>query len=414
MLKPITFVFFYMFLFFLPLYEAPKNIFGGLFVILGAVWWVLNKRSLLCELHGQQKEILSLLLLLVITPFFSGLGEHTLDSTDSFANALNWSLMPLIALVFLLIKPSERQSLVAVRLLCVSGVVAVIQSFFSWDGVYPELNSVGHVNQSALYVTFLLVGVGFIFFSDRFSRLDWLLGIVVSICVFAYQGPARSLVAFAGAVVACGILVVGYFVVKQKWMAATSAFVIGLTIILVGMTTPYKHLGLYADFKKELDSRFDSVADPFSQRDRLLSSAWLVASDSAFGYGIKSFSNAVTWERLEAKALAQELNWDQIQSDLFVSKHGHNLFANVLVERGWVGVLSIALFLFSIILIQTRYFARGDGLSLPILATLILVLLCGLGQSTLHNEHGQLALLWIVLGYALQRVHQQDVLGTTQ
>ncbi len=69
----------------------------------------------------------------------------------------------------------------------------------------------------------------------------------------------------------------------------------------------------------------------------------------------------------------------------------HNLFANLLVERGWLGVCVFTMFLLALLFYFSNSFqfvASQFGI-----LTLCVIIVSGLGQSALHVEHGQLALL---------------------
>ena len=157
----VAFGFLLLFLFFLPLYEAPKNIFSVLFVFLGG--WIAFRRQHAFGFFSRKDPAAWIFLLLAISPFFAGIGSPYMSYGERFSNALNWSLMPLVALALILFNVSRNQLVWALRVLCVGTVVAIIHAFIHCAGMYPELNSVGHVNQSALYLAFSLVPAGLLF-----------------------------------------------------------------------------------------------------------------------------------------------------------------------------------------------------------------------------------------------------------
>lgn len=397
-LKQISLIFFYLFLFFLPLYEAPKNIFGGLFIISGLVFvardFTLSNRR---TQKGPNTLFFWVLLIFTFSPFLAGLGDTVLSQTEKMSNALNWAIMPGICLVLFLLKLNERQVLGSIQILCFSGVIAIAESFLSWEGIYPQLNSVGHVNQSALYAMFLAVGAAILLVQEKPKVFHCFLAVVTLIAVIAYQGPARSLVAFAGLSIILAVATLIYFGNRKDLFYLVVASLCGIVSIAVFAFAPAEKLWIYEDFKVELEDRLRSTSNPYSQRDRLLNSSLEISGSSAFGFGIKSFSKVVTESALKARVLNREGDWEEEKKEFFVSTHGHSLFGNVLVERGWFGVTVLGL---GLVVIGFNFLGRGfggDPMAFLGVLTVGTVLLTGLGQTTLHNEHGQLALLLLML-----------------
>mgnify|MGYP003565696889 FL=1 len=74
--RRMSIAFFYIFIFALPLFEAPKNIFGVLFVMFGFVAVCTDRRW-----TNNQPLILTLfgLLCLILSTVFAGLGQELAD-----------------------------------------------------------------------------------------------------------------------------------------------------------------------------------------------------------------------------------------------------------------------------------------------------------------------------------------------
>ena len=129
--KSIALGFFLVFSLFLPLYEAPKNIFSVLFIFLGG-WVALWHEGAMVRLRSWDLVVWAFLLL-AISPFVAYWNSPYLDWLSRLSSALNWALMPLVALVILLVNISKGHLLWALRSLCLGSIVAVGEAFYSWS-----------------------------------------------------------------------------------------------------------------------------------------------------------------------------------------------------------------------------------------------------------------------------------------
>lgn len=397
--KALAWLFFSLFIFFLPLYEAPKNIFSVIFIFFGVASIVTQISALK---YFKNADVVCLAFaLLVLSPFFAGIGSTVMDVSDRFWSALNWALMPLVALVLLMVNFTALQLIWSLRIFCIGTIVAIIESFSSWSGwlgSYPELNSVGHVNQSALYLAFSIIPVGLLL-GIRRNLVNMILGVVVVAAVFWYQGPAKSLVGFAAFVMALGGVWSIYCWTHRYIKTLIGSLALSLAALLVALTIPPTYLGYYEHFRSDLQHRWDSEKNPYSYRDRILNSAVEVSGKSLLGFGLGSFGEATTLQRIKASVESRGGDWDIEKDRFFSTSHGHNIFANVLVERGWIGIMVLSLCLLAFLILFRRA-AQSIGAQLGLL-TLFLILFAGLGQSTLHVEHGQLAFICLALCFVI-------------
>jgi hypothetical protein len=385
-----------LFLFFLPIYEAPKNIFGGLFLIVGLLCLAVDRRSVQMREYLRRPHNVALMIL-IVSPFFAGLGTDHLDPVSRFRNALNWSSMPAIVLVFTLLPLRDSARVWALRSICVGVIVAVVMAFISWrDHPYPELNSVGHVNQSALYLAFALVAAGYLWVRRSTTFFDGLICMATVVAVLTFLGPAKSIVAVVTSMI--GLLGIGVFVLRQVGSATRTSLFVTVCIALVSTfaIAQWSQWKPYTGLLQEIEYRLVSESDPWSQRDRLVLAAWTLAGTSINGYGLGSFGQVVTVDNLAEVTRSRGMSWAEERHNYFTSSHGHNLFANVLVERGWLGIVAVglALILIAMSIIQKPTWSSENVLGAT---TLAMILVAGLGQSALHVEHGQLAL--ILLGF---------------
>lgn len=317
-----------------------------------------------------------------------------MESGERLSSALNWSLMPLVALILSLFNISRNQILWVLRALGLGTMIAVVQAFHYWSGTYPELNSVGHVNQSAVYLAFSLIPAGLLMLF-RQHWADLILSGAVLLAVLWYQAPAKSMVGFGASVVVIGGFFVIYCVNRSHIKILGASVVLGAVALTMAIKMPPTYFGPYQEFKQEFDYRLSSNSDPYSQRDRLVNSALEVAGGSLTGFGLGSFGNATEPRNIQSVVEARGGDWVSERSRFYSSSHGHNIFANILVERGWVGVFAIGIFLLAMLVIYFKNLKDESGQAG--LVTLIVIFLAGLGQSTLHVEHGQLAFICLAL-----------------
>ena len=385
--KKIALLCFILFVFFLPLYEAPKNIFSVFFVGIGG--WVALKQENAFERIVSADLFLWAFFILAMSPFIAGIGSPYMNLTERFLSALNWSLMPLVSLVLYLIKFNDSQVVLALRAFSIGTVVGVWEAFYSWGGVFPELNSVGHVNQSAIYLAFCASTAGLLLIK-RAHYLDLTLFCAVVFAILSYQAAANSLVGFATSVTAIGCVLVIFFL-ERKSLNVLYMFFLGVVLTSALAILPSQYLGPYQGLKQEFDDRINYNPSPYSERDRLFNSALEVAGNSLTGFGLGSFGSATSLSEIRRVVEGRMGDWEAEQDNYFSSSHGHNLFTNLLVERGWIGVTTVVGFL------AVLAFGFGKAVSSARhqigLLTTGLICLGGLGQSTLHVEHGQLALL---------------------
>lgn len=392
--KDIALLLFFLFLFFLPLYEAPKNIFSVLFIFIGG--WIAYHQHAVARFKSKD-FIVWVCLLLAISPLMAGLDSPYMNTFERLKSALNWAVMPLIMLVILLIGFSKEHLLWAYRVICLGTSVATIEAMISRTGSVPELNSVGHVNQSALYLAFSLIPALVLLISSKKNIFDWVLSLGTIWLIAWFQAPAKSLIA----AITCVLIATSFIglICARRFTPLMLA-----VCILIGGGAAYwviklepAHFGVYAGLKSEFDDRLSSDTDPFSKRDRLVKTSIAVAKDSAFGFGLSSFGRATQVDELQRIVVQNNSVWTLEKDKYFSSSHGHNLFANVLVERGWFGVSVFAVFFVVVIYrLSLKWMTTDAQVGL---VSILVALTAGLGQSTFHVEHGQL--IFCILGMQL-------------
>jgi O-antigen ligase len=368
--------------FFLPLYEAPKAIAWLLYVAL----WLAN-RARVRDFGGRWASWDWLMAAWIASGFmvaaFAGLhGSEWRGALDLVRYAsVAWML-----------KRSAYTDLEMRRVfqaLLVSVLIGLALGY--WDlrtgrHVYLELNSVGHVNHTAIYVAILLGACAAWLFSGGGLLAGAVLAVLlVSLVVSASRG--------AIAVGVAAVLVLGFAWWPRSRKPAAAA------IVLVALTVSAAWLGGAEVIRKHrLDVESQNV---LSFRDSIWRTA-LVAWQRypLFGLGLDNYG-LVTLERV--KAWRAEAGKDFEASRYAEFPHGHSLYFTALAERGLVGSAPLIAVLAAWLAFLWRYRpareAPGDdwlwwgGAASAWLVTSGV----GLVNTTLHHEHGILAAMFLGL-----------------
>ena len=405
----------YAFVFTLPLEEAPANITGGLF-LLGSLALTMLSARWLKSLDLIDYVTIGLMIAMISAAAISGFNSRFTDwgSLEHWREWISWSaivLVPLFMLIHLRERPVAIDGVLKAALL--GGVVAIIDAWVQWKwgagGQYPQLRSLGHVNQSAMYVVALVPVIAYLWFVA--SSIRWrAAGIGALVLILLTLEPMRSVI--AAAVVAA--LLIGY-ITCYAWLlqSSTRAFLVFALSMIGSVLIFYVLVILDSALMAESVARVTNADGNgfWSKRDELLNSALLVVQQfPLFGGGLSTFGSVVA-----PSELANLLNTNGLHyiadADLFSSSHGHSVFTNTLVERGWLGLVSLTLYFvwFSALSGRFVFFGRGgsERISAVLLASAVLTIITGgIGNTTFHNEHGQLMSITLICFYLLMRLQR--------
>lgn len=391
--RPVELTLLLLFVFFLPLREAPKNIFWGLYVIT----WVAN-RARERDFGGPWSRWDTLGLLWIGAGYLAAIfgGIHRGDNNELLA--VN-DVVKYVSL-FLCLRRARYTAAEAITLLTAlvaSCVLAEIEALWNWLVIHKrkalELYSVGQVNHSAIYMTICL-------------------GIDAALTLVYWQRIGRTwraLGAGAGA-----LMLIGLFLTESR-AAAVSAI---LLVVLVALVCA-RHLGLgravwasmllaislgmivggNGALRRQIEN--SHVNNILSERD-LIWNRGLVAWRATpwFGVGPDNYSQ-ITDEHLREQLAAEGKPYNP--REYAKAPHAHNLYINQLVERGVVGLSAILAFLLAWAWTLWRQRPR------PGLGPVELILWCasfsgwfvtvliGMVNTTMHHEHALLALMTLGL-----------------
>ena len=388
-------------LFCLPLYEAPKNVFSLVFLI---VWGLCAFRSgRVGAASPFDLPIAGLAAVLWIAPLLSNFG----DTITPLGSAPRWTLLALFVLAASRLDYTRSQLISLMVALMVGGVVAVAESLWAWSPnakpLYPEFRSVGHVNHSSMYSLIpLAAGVGALHMREWWIKA---IGIPAIVSTLAFLPPSKSLV---GGVAVLTILMVGFgaWAWCRSSLRGLALSFTTVIVIAVGLAATPPAAGL----RIELASRIHGD-DIFSSRDRILNSALAVWDrHPLIGTGWFSFGPVTSEEEVRAALAAKGQEYDP--NSYVHMPHGHNLWTTMLVERGLLGVALVTVLLYlyfrtfsPFVLSRERLDPSDRAAALVALLVAVGFVVAGLGNTTMMNEHGHagMAIIAIVYGHLRAR-----------
>ena len=380
----------------LPLVEAPKNIFWALFFLLwlGRSAYTRNWGSLSIRWDAifAGLFVVPLVSMLASSPY-----PHKWNELGDILGylSLGWMLARS--------RLTTRQISILFACLIVATLAGVAQGYWMMHvdpkRVWLELNSVGHVNHSALYG----MGIGSLAMvqacAEWFSpgarkpgRILAALSALIMLAVMISFGSRGALAAYLVAIV--GFLVVFAHTRKVRlWPVA-----------LVGLIVAAGTLALDPKLieKTEMNIKANSITSERAEGAHSAIEYW--RHRRLTGLGPANFS-AVSPEQVEAWVTARG---EPYSRDYYLfSSHAHNVFFNTLAERGIIGIAALLTLCFAWLAAllcrrPTADAATKEWLSWGAgLTGWLIVFGGGMFNTTLHHEHGMLAMMCLGLLLAI-------------
>jgi O-antigen ligase len=387
--------------FFLPLFEAPKNLCWAGYVL---TW--LYDRARAREWGGPWDRGDSLIALWIASAYlvsaFAGIHRHEWGGANDILR---------YGSVLWLVKRSrydERALLWILGVIIAATLITLLwgywRLFVAKTHVLLGLNSVGHVNHSAIYIA-IVYGVA----------------LSVSIAYWKRVGLAGK----AASVLVLSALIISVFVTMSRGAAVPAVlFVIALAAALRarGRNDAVKGalvallgtaLAIVVDpgvLNKTVDTTAAGI--PMSYRDRYWLNALVEWREfPAFGVGMGNFDQ-VDLEQLQEWNRTQ--NWTIRPSAEGMAPHAHSIYFNTLAERGLIGFGV----LMAVLLASGWALLRGipPALAAPLdwalfgaaLSAWLVTIVGGLVNTTLHHEHGILSVLLFGLWLAHRGPNRPD------
>ena len=381
----------------LPALEAPKTVFLCLFYALGLFSiWKSRERY-----HWQNDDTLLVFWMLsgFVVALFAGIHyKEWGGATDVLKLAM--FLLVLKNMVF-----AEKLRQTIGMLILVSSLLATAeglwQLFVTKQQSALELHSVGHVNHSAIYL-----------------GLNFALALAMTLVL----KQSNSLVSKAF-VVSCLLITAVCIVLSNSRATILTVAVIPITfgliwwkrsklpLLVLATTICVASIGLYFVNAPVVQKHVQRTAQGsyfqgsyLGERLAIWNSGLLAwRHHPVFGLGIKNFSRAST--ELQTEWLAEE-GKTFVEGKYLAYAHAHNFYLSTLAEQGLFGftITFMVLGRIGFLLYKNRpRLADSDSYWCSWLAAfgaIQVVLVNGLLNTTLHSEHGLLALLLIGLWWS--------------
>ena len=383
-----------------PLSEALNN----MLIVALFIWW-LSTQKLSRDLRGVPMY-LPITVFFCVTPLISLVSSDLADPLDRIGEVTGSVKLALLLLPVYSLSTQHRNSTTLVTTaLTIGALLGYIEAVIAWEhssNSYPVLKALAGANGSALYMSVVLISA--ISLSWSRERAYVVLGYFGIPAALSYFVVTRSITA---AIVSVCVLLLA--VIMSMCTASRKAFITALACIVlfagVSFATPQ-----VATYWSEFAAEFEQNtlgSNPGSKRFEIFNTAWEVFHRNLwFGAGYRQFGKATSVERVAEEIEAKGRSYQRERGRFFHVNHGHNVWAQVLVERGLIGIALLISFFVSTAL---RIFGCGLELyrkkvhRLELVQTTFIsaavwamLFVGGIGNSTLHTEHGMVALLLLV------------------
>ena len=387
-------------LFAVPAFEAPKNLLWLAYV----VTWLVNRyrsRDFGGPWDAWDTLIAAWLFSGYLVAAFANLhGSEWMGAHD---------MTTYLSLLWLVKRSGYRtHQLMLIPLLAVVGVLPTLvhslwRVFVTHQKDVIELNSVGHVNHSAIYLAIVL-GTALAVVLDWWGRISALLR-SLGVVVLVLLGSALLMTASRGAVVALLLLILIQAAAWLRRSPKLGAAIVAITLLLAGTAYLIK-VDVVAKHEANV-----AAHNTLSNRDAV----WNAAIDTwhhapLFGIGINNYKQ-VNLEKLKDWQEADGKPFNA--ADYFITSHAHSLYFGSLAERGVMGfsVLLVVLgyWLYSLF----RHFPGRDDADTEwalwggALSAWTISVVAGLVNSTLHHEHAILSALLLGAWLAYRKTHRE-------
>ncbi|TCV84285.1 O-antigen ligase family protein [Sulfurirhabdus autotrophica] len=389
-----------------PLLEAPKNIFWLAYCIT----WLFNRFK--DKNFGGQWDIWdSLIFTWIVSGYvisaFAGMHSSEWGGANDILRygSILW-----------LIKRSgyQRNELMWLGFTVItSTLIALTYAFWalyvSHTRQLLELNSVGHVNHSAIYMA-ISFGVALSYTLALWKKLGIIGRLLGTLCIVLFA--VAVLISASRAAVAMAIvfaIILGIAWVKRSGKSGI-LLLVGIMCVVAG-----------AYFAKiDVVKKQEAVAKEnrlLTGRDQIWHSAIVAWKEfPLFGVGMHNY-NQISMEKVQTWVEASGKPFDP--SYYLGSAHGHSLFFTALAERGAIGLSVLVTILLSWLytLIRFRPKIQDEDIEWALWGSSLSAWLVNVGvgfvNTTLHHEHGILSATLLGMWLAYLHLKKQNVSTTT-
>lgn len=366
---------------FLPSFEAPKNIFLIFFILVSIIRQVVDKNYLGWDLWDW--IFLVFIGTALVSTFFSGMHSAEWRGLRIFLTST------LVGWLILRSSFSVKALKLVFALIILSAIPPLIYGYieyFLYSKSALHLNSVGHVNHSAIFLT-MIFGTSISYLVVNFSILDYLKKLLLAfltLLFFVSLIVSESRAAFGIGIILC-IFIIFIFGKSNK----TKLFFIAPLLFIILISVLFK-VGIV---QKQIRNQEANII--LGDRERV----WNISFEAAkwypvFGIGINN------WGKIKPEDIKSSVeNSGKIYNEnaYLFQGHSHSIYLMALVEKGVVGLLSLFIFMFGWIFYLFKNFRNisndplGSYLWAGSFSAWLVTFGIGFVNTTYHHEHGILA-----------------------
>jgi O-antigen ligase len=391
----------------LPMFEGVKNIMWGLYT---AAWYFNRLRhGWSWETLGGRWDRIDTVLAIWLAGTLAGAWQAGMHD-DEWRACVDTLRM---ASLLWFLKRSGYVDAQWLRLhvtLQISVTIATLWALaaLAWPHRYQgiQLNSVGHVNQSVIYIVIcfgtLLGGVSAFWRTmPAWYRTAAIAEIVILLAALFAAGSRSAAVTTLLGAVAFGLL----------WLRRSPRPIIWIVIGITAFGALVA--GFDTDMRRKQEFATESAYPLLNERYPIWQqalAAW--RAFPTFGIGADNFGH-VDANQVKRWNEARGEHYDA--RNFIASSHAHSLYLNTLAERGFLGLTLLALLFgawtWSLVgsmpgaTAPPLYWLNWSGAAAALVATLGI----GLFNTTLHDEHGLLALILLGVWLGYRRTHVAEL-----
>ena len=384
------FIFLVLMLIVLPSLEAPKNLFAVLFVI---SWVFISKREK--SWGGEWMLIDTILLLWIVADVVVGVNAiiaHELPANGSK------DIIKFILVGWAVSRSSfdTRQMIFLIVTAVIFSIIPLVESYTNGKH-YIELNSVGHVNHTAIYLlTAYILSISLIIFNFSNMSNAQRFVLTISTIILAYVVVDTNSRAASGMLVMFSLMLLLYAIYYYKNNIVTMAIImlISLTALLVANNPP--------QVVNKFINGTNLIGD--SPREKIRAHSYYVFRISpVLGVG---FGNYVHFGHDEIKDFVISDKGVYDSSKFIPSAHPHNVFYTYLISGGLIMFSVFVLFWLKILQIIYSVHKNSNEKFLVFSGIGVVMTVLGIGyvNTTLAHEHALLAMF--VLGLIVSKYRE--------
>jgi O-antigen ligase len=386
----------------LPLFEGPKHLFCFIYLTIFIYRSVKFRDTL--DISPLGKYILFFIGLSIISSIGASYNGYNVIKLHDI---IRYSLIGWMALHTPL---SRKRIYIICATLIISTFIACIDAHYMLHTVkstYFELRSVGHINHSSIFIL-LISGITLPLLLLRQNQKTLLLCfLITNIAIFYYLLKTNSRATFIGFILII-ITTIIFIIIKNKKAIYIVLITLSLSIAAISINPP--------NVINKIIGKHKYYSEKMTPREKSWNTSYYVwKKEPFFGIGYGNYQ-IITPEKM--LSLYKNSNLDFTNKELFIYlPHSHNRYVNTLTEGGLIGLIGLLILfggIFYHIMKSIKFLKNKENnifFFLIACNTFITITIVGLFNTTLHHEHGLLAML--LIGLSFNYLHNKKLTTTT-